>query len=122
MYPSAAQVGPAVGTEFHGMLHPPGRSHALTGEAVTPWFSGFLFLWGLLAGGRLIPRHPKGTRALQMGFQGPNQQLQLGNDHLLLGNQCQQSFPTRQFQVQLGVHIPGMPQLRPAMPAIFRRL
>ena len=97
MYPTAAQVGPAVGTEFHSMLHPSGRSHALTGEAVAAWFSGLLFLWGLLAGGRLIPRHPKGTTALQLGFQGPNPPLQLGNDHLLLDNQRQQSFPTRQF-------------------------
>ena len=44
LHPSAVQVGPAVGTDFHGMLHPPGRSHTLTGEAVAPWLSGLLFL------------------------------------------------------------------------------
>ena len=68
MYPAAVQVGPAVGTEFHGMLHPPGRSHAFTGEAVAPGLSGLLFLRWLLAGGGLIARHPRRPTVIQPGF------------------------------------------------------
>ncbi len=77
------------------MLHSSGRSHALTGEAVAPGLSGLLFLRRLPAGGELIARHPRRPTAIQAGFQGPNPPLQLGNHQLLLGNDLQQSFPTR---------------------------
>ena len=43
MVPSAVQVSPAVGTDRYGMLHPPGRSHALAGEAMAARLLGSFF-------------------------------------------------------------------------------
>ena len=67
------QVSPApVGTDRHGMLHPPGRSHALAGEAMAARLSGLLFLRRLPAGVRLITRHPRRPSHKLGGMPMPN--------------------------------------------------
>ena len=81
--PAAGQLGSAVGTPLHHMLHPMGGGHAGAGEAMRPTLAWFPGLGWLAINLGLQTGHP--TRAFGFGlpFQLGNPLLQL-IDHRLL--------------------------------------
>ena len=96
--PAARQVGAAIGTDLHHVLHPMGGCHARAGKAVASPLSGPRLRWGLPARFRL---------AFQFGnppLQPLNHCLQLGNDRLLLHDDADVLVAAGSGQVSLRIH------------------
>ena len=109
--PAAGQVGAAIGTALHHVLHPMGRCHARAGEAVASLLSGLLLRWGLAARFRLEAGHSgrvvRFRLALQFGnppLQPLNHPLLFQNGGLQLGNDGDEEIAVGGGQVTLSIH------------------
>ena len=80
--PAAGQVGAAIGTVLHHVLHPVGRCHARAGEAVASLLAGLLLRWGLPARFRLEAGHSERAARFRLAFQFGNPPLQPLNHRL----------------------------------------
>ena len=80
--PAAGQVGAAIGTVLHHVLHPVGRCHARAGEAVASLLAGLLLRWGLPGRFRLEAGHSERAARFRLAFQFGNPPLQPLNHRL----------------------------------------
>ena len=80
--PTAGQLGSAVGTVVHGVLHPLGGRHATAGKAVASLLAGPLLRWGLPARFRLEAGHSGRAARFRLAFQFGNPPLQPLNHRL----------------------------------------
>ena len=80
--PAAGQVGAAIGTVLHHVLHPVGRCHARAGEAVASLLAGPLLRWGLPGRFRLEAGHSERAARFRLAFQFGNPPLQPLNHRL----------------------------------------
>ena len=80
--PAAGQVGAAIGTVLHHVLHPMGRCHTRAGEAVASLLSGLLLRWGLPGRFRLEAGHSGRAVRFRLAFQFGNPPLQPLNHRL----------------------------------------
>ena len=109
--PAAGQVGAAIGTALHHVLHPMGRCHARAGEAVASLLAGPLLRWGLAARTGLEAGHSGRAARLRPAFQFGNPPLQPLNHPLLfqngglqLGNDGDEEIAVGGGQVTLSIH------------------
>ena len=84
--PAAGQVGAAIGTVLHHVLHPMGRCHATAGKAVASLLAGPRLRWGLPARFRLEAGHSGWATRFGLAFQFGNPPLQPLNHPLLFQN------------------------------------
>ena len=84
--PTAGQLGSAVGTVVHGVLHPSRGRHATAGKAVASLLAGPLLRWGLPARFRLEAGHSERAARFRLAFQFGNPPLQPLNHPLLFQN------------------------------------
>ena len=80
--PTAGQLGSAVGTVVHGVLHPLGGRHATAGKAVASLLAGPLLRWGLPGRFRLEAGHSGRAARFRLAFQFGNPPLQPLNHRL----------------------------------------
>ena len=80
--PTAGQVGAAIGTVLHHVLHPVGGCHARAGEAVASLLAGPLLRWGLPGRFRLEAGHSERVARFRLAFQFGNPPLQPLNHRL----------------------------------------
>ena len=80
--PAAGQVGAAIGTALHHVLHPVGRCHARAGEAMASLLAGPLLRWGLPGRFRLEAGHSERVARFRLAFQFGNPPLQPLNHRL----------------------------------------
>ncbi len=82
--PTVGQLGSAVGTVVHGVLHPSGGCHAGAGKAVRPWLAGPFGRGGFPVGFGIgfEAGHPAGVRGFGRAFQLGNPFLQARNHRL----------------------------------------
>ena len=80
--PAAGQVGAAIGTVLHHVLHPMGRCHAPAGEAVASLLAGLLLRWGLPGRFRLEAGHSERVARFRLALQFGNPPLQPLNHRL----------------------------------------
>ena len=73
---TAGQVGAAIGTVLHHVLHPVGGCHARAGEAVASLLAGPLLRWGLPGRFRLEAGHSERVARFRLAFQFGNPPLQ----------------------------------------------
>ena len=109
--PAAGQVGAAIGTALHHVLHPMGRCHARAGEAVASLLAGLLLRWGLAARTGLVAEHSGRAARFGLAFQFGNPPLQPLNHPLLfqngglqLGNDGDEEIAVGGGQVTLSIH------------------
>ena len=80
--PAAGQVGAAIGTVLHHLLHPLGGCQARAGEAVASLLAGPLLRWGLPARTGLEAGHSERVARFRLAFQFGNPPLQPLNHRL----------------------------------------
>ena len=80
--PAAGQVGAAIGTVLHHVLHPMGRCHARAGEAVASLLSELLLCRWLAARTGLEAGHSERVARFRLAFQFGNPPLQPLNHRL----------------------------------------
>ena len=109
--PAAGQVGAAIGTALHHVLHPVGGCHARAGEAVASLLSGPLLRWGLPGRFRLVAGHSGWAARFGLAFQFGNPPLQPLNHPLLfqngglqLGDDGDEDIAVGGGQVTLSIH------------------
>ena len=109
--PAASQVGAAIGTALHHVLHPVGGCHARATPAVASLRSGPLLRWGLATRFRLEAGHSGRAVRFRLALQFSNPPLQPLNHPLLfqngglqLGDDGDQEIAVGGDQVTLSIH------------------
>ena len=104
--PTAGQLGSAVGTVVHGVLHPVGGRHAGAGKAVRPWLAGPFGRGGFPVGFGIgfEAGHPAGVRGFGLAFQLGNPFLQARNDRLLPDDEGNENVAVGGGQVNFSIH------------------
>ncbi len=106
--PAAGQLGPAVGTLLHHMLHPLGGRHAGPGETVGPRLAGLLGLGRFPVGFGLQARHPSGAFGFGPPFRLGDPLLQPFDDGLLPEDDVDQHIPVGGGEVDFMLHGPNL--------------
>ena len=104
--PTAGQLGSAIGTVLHHMLHLSRGRHAGAGKAVRPWLAG-PFGWGGFPVGFGIgfeAGHPAAVRGSGLAFQLGNPFLQAPNDRLLPDDEGNQHIAVGGGEVNFSIH------------------
>ena len=102
--PASRQVGPAVGTLLHHMLHSVGGRHAGSGKAVRPGFARLLGTCWLPVRFGLQTGHPAGALGFGLAFQLGNAFLQPLDDGLLSDYDANQDIPVGGPEIDFGIH------------------
>ena len=102
--PAAGQVGAAIGTVLHHVLHPLGGCHARAGEAVASLLAGLLLRWGLPGRFRLQAGHPERAARFRLAFQFGNPPRQPLNHRLCLGDDGNEDIAVDGGQVHFSIH------------------
>ena len=84
--PAAGQVGAAIGTVLHHVLHLSRGCHTRAGEAVASLLAGLLLRWRLAARTGLEAGHSERAARFRLAFQFGNPPLQPYNHPLLFQN------------------------------------
>ena len=102
--PTPRQLGPAVGTLLHHMLHSVGMRHTGSGKAVRSGFARFLGLGWLPVCFGFQTGHPAGALGFGLPFQLGNAFLQPLNAGLLSDDDANQNIPVGSPEIDFGIH------------------
>ena len=102
--PAAGQVGGAIWTVLHHVLHPVGECQARAGEAVASLLAGLLLRWRLAAQTGLEAGHSGRAVRFRLALQFGNPPLQPLNHRLQLGDDGNQNIAVGGGQVNFSIH------------------